>query len=128
VNVDGAELRDFAARYTAAWRSQDAGRVALVLLPRRLAPEQAAENSFESRKGYKLKHVPHGWSIVCKSSGACFSLPREGPGGAGCRVLFSGLEECEIGPNGLIAASLGHFDEADYRRQLQTSSLGTALS
>jgi len=42
-----------------------------------------------------------------------------GPGGTGRRVRISGFEEWTIGEDGLIAASLGHFDEAEYARQLE---------
>jgi hypothetical protein len=41
-----------------------------------------------------------------------------GPGGAGRAVRISGYEEWTFGEDGLIAKSKGHFDEADYRRQL----------
>jgi hypothetical protein len=41
-----------------------------------------------------------------------------GPGGTGHRVRISGFEEWTIGDDGLIAASLGHFDQADYDRRL----------
>jgi len=41
-----------------------------------------------------------------------------GPGGTGRRVRIGGYEEWTIGADGLIARSLGHFDEAEYRRQL----------
>lgn len=40
-----------------------------------------------------------------------------GPGGSGQRVRISGFEEWTIGADGLIAESLGSFDEADYQRQ-----------
>ena len=42
-----------------------------------------------------------------------------GPGGTGKAVRISGYEEWTIGADGLIAASQGHFDEADYERQLR---------
>lgn len=42
-----------------------------------------------------------------------------GPGGTGQRVRISGFEEWRIGADGLIAASLGHFDAAEYQRQLE---------
>jgi len=42
-----------------------------------------------------------------------------GPGGTGKFVRISGYEEWRFGPDGLIAESLGHFDEADYERQLK---------
>ena len=41
-----------------------------------------------------------------------------GPGGTGNRVRISGFEEWTIGDDGLIAASLGHYDQAEYDRQL----------
>jgi len=41
-----------------------------------------------------------------------------GPGGTGNRIRISGFERWRMGADGLIAASEGHFDPADYRRQL----------
>jgi predicted ester cyclase len=41
-----------------------------------------------------------------------------GPGGTGRRVRISGSEEWSIGGDGLIASSLGHYDQAEYERQL----------
>ena len=42
-----------------------------------------------------------------------------GPGGTGNRVRISGYEEWTIGSDGLIAASSGHYDQAEYDRQLE---------
>jgi predicted ester cyclase len=41
-----------------------------------------------------------------------------GPGGTGKAVRISGHEEWTFGADGLIAESKGHFDEAEYNRQL----------
>lgn len=41
-----------------------------------------------------------------------------GSGGSGNAVQISGYEEWTIGADGLIADSKGHFDEAEYQRQL----------
>lgn len=41
-----------------------------------------------------------------------------GPGGTGKFVKISGVEEWRFGSDGLIAESIGHFDAADYERQL----------
>ena len=41
------------------------------------------------------------------------------PGGSGKRVRISGFEEWELGADGLIARSQGHFDEGEYQRQIQ---------
>jgi ornithine cyclodeaminase/alanine dehydrogenase-like protein (mu-crystallin family) len=42
-----------------------------------------------------------------------------GPGGRGHRVCIRGFEEWRIGAEGLVAESQGHFDAADYRRQIE---------
>ena len=42
-----------------------------------------------------------------------------GPGGTGNAVRISGYEEWRINTGGLIAESKGHFDEAEYQRQLK---------
>ncbi len=48
-----------------------------------------------------------------------------GPGGTGKRVCVSGFEEWQFDEDGLIAASLGHFDSANYERQLKHGLSGT---
>ena len=57
-----------------------------------------------------------------------FAGTNTGPAGTGQQVLFSGFEEWEIGADGLIASSLGHFDEADYRHQLEQGTGSTQRS
>lgn len=42
-----------------------------------------------------------------------------GPGGTGNAVRITGYEEWKMGVDGKIAASLGHFDDEEYRCQLQ---------
>jgi uncharacterized protein (TIGR02246 family) len=42
-----------------------------------------------------------------------------GPGGMGKRVRISGYELWKIDNDGLIGESKGHFDAADYERQLR---------
>ena len=42
-----------------------------------------------------------------------------GPGGTGRAVRLSGYEEWTLGPDGLIAESKGHYDEAEYERQVK---------
>ena len=41
-----------------------------------------------------------------------------GPGGTGGRLCISGYELWKLDPDGLIAESKGHFDSAEYDRQL----------
>ena len=42
-----------------------------------------------------------------------------GPGGTGKRVRISGYELWKIDNDGLIGESKGHFDAAEYERQLR---------
>ena len=42
-----------------------------------------------------------------------------GPGGTGNRVRITGFEEWSFGDDGLIAESQGHYDQAEYTRQLE---------
>jgi hypothetical protein len=51
-----------------------------------------------------------GWTLVGTNTG---------PGGTGKRVHISGFEQWRIGADGLIAESRGHFDSAEYQRQLE---------
>ena len=47
-----------------------------------------------------------------------FTGTNTGPGGTGNAVRVSGYEEWTIDADGLIAASSGHYDAAEYARQL----------
>lgn len=47
-----------------------------------------------------------------------------GPGGTGNRVRMHGFEEWTLGAGGLIVESEGHYDEAEYRRQLSGDGAG----
>ena len=49
-----------------------------------------------------------------------------GPGGAGNAVHIAGFEPWQFGPDGLIAASLGHFDAAGYQRQVESGGVRPA--
>ena len=48
-----------------------------------------------------------------------FTGTNTGPGGTGMAVRVTGFEEWTIDDAGLIAASLGHYDQAEYARQLE---------
>ena len=45
-----------------------------------------------------------------------------GPGGTGRSVRISGYEEWTFSADGLIAQSSGHYDEAEYQRQMSDPS------
>lgn len=128
---DPSKLRDFAVRYTAAWCSQEPGKVAAFFSPQGsltvnggpaavgrpaiTAVARSFMNTFPDlrvdmdellkREGRTEYH----WTLT--GTDAC-------PGGTGRRVRISGFEEWKLGNDGLIAESQGHFDDAEYRRQL----------
>jgi len=126
------QLHDFARRYTEAWCSQDPARVAEHYAPEgslainggtpsvgRAAITEAAQ-SFMT--GFPDMQVIMD-ELVTQEDGAEYRWTlagtNTGPGGSGKRVRISGFEEWTIGDDGLIAASLGHYDQAEYDRQLE---------
>ncbi|HXF41071.1 MAG TPA: nuclear transport factor 2 family protein [Blastocatellia bacterium] len=125
------QLRDFAARYTEAWCSHDAARVASFFSPNgslvinggapavgRNAIAEAAQGFMTDFPDLKVsmddlldqdEKVIYKWTLEGSNTG---------PGGTGHRVRISGFEEWRIGADGLIAESQGHFDSEEYQRQL----------
>jgi predicted ester cyclase len=132
MKIDTGQLIDFGERYTAAWCSQDPDRVAAFFS----AAGSLSINGGAPAVGRRaVRDVVQGFMTAFPDlvltmddvhlDGDCtvyhwtFAGTNKAPGGTGQQVLFSGFEEWKIGEDGLIASSLGHFDEADYRRQLQ---------
>ena len=127
---DPDQLRDFARRYTEGWCSQDPARVADSYAPDgsltindgppsvgRAAITEAARSFMVAFPDMQVlmddllakgESVEYRWTLVGTNTG---------PGGTGRRVRISGFEE--IGDDGLIAASLGHYDQAEFDRQLE---------
>src|SRR4029078_1647888 len=125
-------LRDFAARYTAAWCSQHAASVAAFFSPSgsltinggvpaigRSAITEAAQGfmtAFPDLKVYMDDLVETQDKVTYKWT---LDGTNAGPGGTGKRVRISGFEIWRIGDDGLVAESLGSFDFADYQRQVE---------
>lgn len=129
--MDAAILKDFATEYTAAWCSQNAASVAsFFALDGSLAindgpPSIGRTAITEAAQGFMTafpdmvvamdslkvdgQHASYHWTLTGTNTG---------PGGTGNSVRISGHEEWTIGADGLIAESQGHFDEADYQRQV----------
>lgn len=129
--MNATRLRDFATRYTAAWCSQDPASVAAFFAGNgslrinagepatgRTAITAAAQGFMTAFPDLVVamdslsvdgSHAVYHWTLTGTNTG---------PGGTGKPVRISGYEEWTIGPDGLIASSLGHFDEAGYNRQL----------
>jgi hypothetical protein len=133
--MDPDKLRAFAAQYTSAWCSQDPARVASSYAENgsltinngkpsvgRAAITAAAQGFMTAfpdmvvtMDGVSLKggQAIYHWTLFGTNTG---------PGGTGRAVRISGYEEWKLGPDGLIADSTGHFDEAEYQRQLKVGA------
>jgi nuclear transport factor 2 (NTF2) superfamily protein len=125
----------FAKRYTAAWCSKDPANVAAFFAAEGSLkvndgePAVGTKAITEVARGFMTSFPdlelqmdalePRGdrllyrWTLIGTNSG---------PGGSGHKVHISGYENWQFGDDGLIAESLGHFDEVDYQRQLQHGS------
>ena len=125
---DAPELTKFAQLYAEAWCSQD---------PEKVAAFYAKSGSIsvnggpsvpiaEVARGFmrdfpdmvvtldKLENTPSGTEFHWTFTGT-----NTGPGGTGNRVRISGYELWQINSDGLIGDSKGHFDAAEYERQLR---------
>ncbi len=130
--TDSLDLRDIAARYTAAWCSQEPESVAEFYSPEgslqvnsgpvaigRQAIAEVARSfmlAFPDLQVVMTDVRTEAWASVYQWT---LSGTNTGPGGTGRRVLSSGFERWSFGEDGLIAASQGHFDAAEFSRQLE---------
>jgi uncharacterized protein (TIGR02246 family) len=129
---DSDRLRDFAQRYTAAWCSQDPASVAEHFAPEgsltinggmpavgRAAITEAARSFMTALPDLEVDMD----DLVVRDGGIEFHWTltgtNTGPGGTGHRIRISGFEEWTIDDDGLIAESQGHYDQAEYDRQLE---------
>jgi predicted ester cyclase len=132
MTLDRDQLLDFARRYTDAWCSQDPTKVAEHYAPGgsltingghpaegRAAVTEVARSFMTAFPDLQVLMddvvvrdggVEYHWTLVGTDSG---------PSGTGRSVRISGFEEWTIGDDGLIAESQGHYDQAEYERQLQ---------
>ena len=121
-------------RYTAAWCSQDPSRVASFysengsLTINEAPPSVGREAIAGAAQGFMTAFpdmVVKMDEVIVQGEGAVYRWTmtgtNTGPGGTGRSVKISGYEEWAFGRDGLIAQSKGHFDAADYQRQLTGS-------
>jgi nuclear transport factor 2 (NTF2) superfamily protein len=126
--LDHDRVRDFARTYTEAWCSHDPAKVADHFEPGGTiainggVPTDVTEvaRSFMSAFPdiqvfvddvvFKDETVEFHWT---------FTGTNTGPGGTGKWVRISGFEEWTFGDEGLVAESLGRYDQAEYERQLR---------
>jgi predicted ester cyclase len=127
-----SESHDFASCYAKAWCSQDPEKVAAFFAERgsisinngppavgraAIAKEaQAFMTTFPDMVVTmdKVVHDEEGTKFHWTLTGT-----NTGPGGMGKRVRISGYELWKIDNDELIAESQGHFDSAEYERQLK---------
>jgi predicted ester cyclase len=124
-------LHKFAADYTAAWCSQRPSEVASFfsesgsLQINEAAPSIGRSSITAAAQGFMTAfpdlvvkmdklvidggRIEYHWTLTGTNSG---------PGGTGKRVHISGYEQWRFGSDGHILESKGHFDKADYDRQL----------
>lgn len=125
------ELTAFATKYAAAWSSQD---------PDQLASHYAEDGSLQVNTSDPSVGRE---AIAAKARGFMAAFPdmvvaleqvtqngstatfhwrwtgtNTGPGGNGSAVDLRGYEVWTFSSNGLIAMSEGHYDEAEYARQM----------
>ena len=133
-----AKLREFAARYTTAWCSHDAAKVAAFYSPSGSltindgAPAVGREAIAEAARAFmtafpdlqvdmddvrvERDHAEYHWTLRGTNTG---------PGGTGKSVRISGFESWQMSEDGSIARSRGHFDRDEYARQLREGSVAT---
>jgi nuclear transport factor 2 (NTF2) superfamily protein len=129
---DGDQLDDFARRYTEAWCSQEPTRVAAhyatsgSLTINGGTPSVGREAITDAARSFmvafpdlqvlmddvraKGDQAVYRWTLLGTNTG---------PGGTGGSIRISGFEEWTFDDGGLIAKSLGHFDQSEYDRQLE---------
>jgi len=125
------QLNEFGTKYTEAWCSQNAANVAAFFAENgslkindgapavgRTAITAVAEGFMSAFPDMVVamdsvsldgRRAVYRWTLTGTNTG---------PEGTGKAVRISGYEEWTFGADGLIAESRGHFDEADYYRQL----------
>ena len=129
---DLAKITTFAKRYAAAWCNQN---------PESVAAFFAENGSLSVNDGppavgrVAIAEVARGFmrdlpdmivtmdDVTHDSDGTKFHWTltgtNTGPGGTGKRLRISGYELWTISEDGLIGDSKGHFDNAEYERQLK---------
>jgi len=125
------KVRAFATDYAKAWSSQNAASVAAHFTPNASlkindgaasvgrAAITAAAQSFMTAFPDMVVSMD---SIRTRATGTTFHWTligtNTGPGGTGKAVRFSGYEQWTLSDTRIVK-SLGHFDQAEYDRQLR---------
>jgi len=130
--LDLAKLKEFGKHYAEAWGSQKPEKVAAFyaeggsLSVNNGTPAVGREAIAEVARGFMTTFpdmVVTMDNLVQEPRGVAFHWTLTGtflgPQGTGQRVRISGYEMWQIDADGLIEKSDGHFDSAEYERQLE---------
>lgn len=133
--MNQTELDDFGARYAAAWSGGDPKDLAAFFSPNAIfavnsgtpavgrTPIAAAAGEYMAAFPDMVVRMD---SVTQVGDRVLFRWTRTGtntgPGGTGRSVRLSGYEELTFDPDGLIEACQGHFDQAEYERQVGAGS------
>jgi steroid delta-isomerase-like uncharacterized protein len=131
--MNKTELTDFATRYAAAWSSQTPASLAAFYEENgslrvnagapsvgRAAIAAKAQDFMTAFPDMAVKldeirgdgeHATFHWTWTGTNTG---------PGGTGKAVRIAGYEEWTFGAHGLIAESKGHYDDDEYKRQVNS--------
>ena len=129
--MDHARLTDMATRYAAAWSSQDPERLASFYAANgRLVVNGGSPDIGRTAIAAAAREFMHAFpdmvvemqSVEGDGQRAVFHWrwtgTNAGPGGTGRAVDMRGFEEWTLDADGQIVESQGHFDEAEYARQV----------
>jgi len=126
------DLTDFASRYAEAWCSQNPESVAAFFAengslrvndgPAAVGRAAIAEVAQDFMRDLPDMIVTMD-DVTYESDGTKFHWTltgtNTGPSGTGKHLRISGYELWKLDPDGLIVESKGHFDSAEYERQLK---------
>ena len=129
--MNQSRLTDFAMRYAAAWSSQDPDSLAAFYadtgsLKVNASPPAVGRAAVRATAQNFMSGFP---DMIVRMDSVVRSGPKAvfhwtwtgtntGPGGTGRPVRISGYEEWTFDSDGLIVQSLGHYDDAEYQRQM----------
>lgn len=133
--MNQSQLTDFGTRYAAAWSSQnpdslaafyaDTGSLQVNASPPAVGRVAVRATALSFMSGFPDMIVRMD-SVVQSGPKSVFHWTwtgtNTGPGGTGKAVRISGYEEWTFDPDGFIARSLGHYDEAEYQRQMTAAA------
>lgn len=134
--ISDSELQDMATRYAAAWSSQNPEQLASFytengsLVVNDGEPSVGRDTIEATARSFMTAfpdmvvvldsvirvddhHATFHWTWTGTNTG---------PGGTGRSVRISGFEEWTLGSEGLIQQSLGHYDQAEFERQVSDGS------